>query len=59
VFSVDFRYYDTDTSKAECFLLTSDLRGGSNGTSPGLSHWCSPTFIVATKFDLTVLTNVK
>ncbi len=59
VFSVDFRYYDTDTTKQECFALTSDLRGGSNGTSPGQSHWCSPTFIVATKFDLTVLTNVK
>jgi uncharacterized protein (TIGR02001 family) len=59
VFSVDLRYYDTDTSKQECFALTSDLRGASNGTSPGLSHWCSPTFIVATKFDLTVLTNVK
>jgi len=59
VFSVDFRYYDTDTSKQECFTLTSDLRGASNGTSPGQSHWCSPTFIVATKFDLTVLTNVK
>jgi uncharacterized protein (TIGR02001 family) len=59
VFSVDLRYYDTDASKAECFALTSDLRGASNGTSPGQSHWCSPTFIVATKFDLTVLTNVK
>jgi Bacterial protein of unknown function (Gcw_chp) len=59
VFSVDLRYYDTDTSKQECFALTSDLRGATNGTSPTQSHWCSPTFIVATKFDLTVLTNVK
>ena len=59
VFSVDFRYYDTDTTKQECFALTSDLRGATGGTSPGQSHWCSPTFIVATKFDLTVLTNVK
>jgi len=59
VFSVDFRYYDTDTTKQECFTLTSDLRGATNGSSPGLSHWCSPTFIVATKFDLTVLTNLK
>jgi uncharacterized protein (TIGR02001 family) len=59
VFSVDLRYYDTDASKQECFLLTSDLRGASGGTSPNQSHWCSPTFIVATKFDLTVLTNVK
>jgi uncharacterized protein (TIGR02001 family) len=59
VFSVDFRYYDTDTSKFECFQLTSDLRGATGGGSPNQSHWCSPTFIVATKFDLTVLTNVK
>ena len=59
VFSVDFRYYDTDTTKEQCFALTSDLRGAAGGTSPGQSHWCSPTFIVATKFDLTVLTNVK
>jgi uncharacterized protein (TIGR02001 family) len=59
VFSVDFRYYDTDTTKQECFALTSDLRGASDGNTPGASRWCSPTFIVATKFDLTVLTNVK
>jgi uncharacterized protein (TIGR02001 family) len=60
VFSVDLRYYDTDTTKHECFLLTSDLRGLTGGTSaPGTSRWCSPTFIVATKFDLTVLTNLK
>jgi hypothetical protein len=60
VFSVDLRYYDTDTTKEECFTLTADLRGLSGGTNPaGQSRWCSPTFIVATKFDLTVLTNVK
>jgi uncharacterized protein (TIGR02001 family) len=60
VFSLDLRYYDTDTTKEECFLLTSDLRGMTGGTNPvGQSRWCSPTFIVATKFDLTVLTNVK
>ena len=60
VFSVDLRYYDTDTSKQECFALTSDLRGLTGGTNPaGQSKWCNPTFIVATKFDLTVLTNVK
>ena len=59
VFTLDFRYYDTDLSKENCLLLTSDLRGLSDGTSPGQSKWCNPTFIVATKFDLTVLTNVK
>jgi len=60
VFSVDFRYYDTDTSKQECFALTSDLRGLTGGSNAAnTSKWCNPTFIVATKFDLTVLTNVK
>jgi uncharacterized protein (TIGR02001 family) len=60
VFSVDFRYYDTDATKSECFVLTGDLRGMNGGTTAiGTSNWCSPTFIVATKFDLTVLTNVK
>jgi len=60
VFTLDLRYYDTDASKAECFVLTGDLRGLTGGTNvPGQSKWCNPTFIVATKFDLTVLTNVK
>jgi uncharacterized protein (TIGR02001 family) len=59
VFTLDFRYYDTDLSKGECLVLTADLRGMVDGTSPGQSKWCNPTFIVATKFDLTVLTNVK
>ena len=60
VFTLDLRYYDTDATKEECFLLTSDLRGMNGGTNPiGQSKWCNPTFIVSTKFDLTVLTNVK
>jgi len=60
VFTLDLRYYDTDASKEECFLLTSDLRGMTGGTNTvGQSKWCNPTFIVSTKFDLTVLTNVK
>jgi uncharacterized protein (TIGR02001 family) len=60
VFTVDFRYYDTDATKEECFLLTSDLRGNVGGTNPvGQSRWCGAAFVVATKFDLTVLTNVK
>jgi len=60
VFTLDLRYYDTDLTKAECFIVTSDLRGMNGGTNPiGQSKWCSPTFIAATKFDLTVLMNVK
>jgi hypothetical protein len=60
VFTLDFRYYDTDATKEECFLLTSDLRGLNGGTNPiGQSKWCNSAFVVSTKFDLTVLTNVK
>jgi uncharacterized protein (TIGR02001 family) len=59
VFTLDFRYYDTDATKAECFLLTSDLRGLSGGTNPlGTSKWCNSAFVVSTKFDLTALTNL-
>jgi uncharacterized protein (TIGR02001 family) len=60
VFTLDLRYYDTDTTKQECFALTSDLRGVVGGSNPvGQSKWCNSSFVVSTKFDLTVLTNVK
>jgi uncharacterized protein (TIGR02001 family) len=60
VFTLDLRYYDTDTTKEECFLLTSDPRGTFGGGNPlGTSKWCNSAFVVSTKFDLTVLTNVK
>jgi hypothetical protein len=60
VFTLDLRYYDTDTSKEECFALTGDLRGLAGGSNPiGQSKWCNSSFVVSTKFDLTVLTNVK
>jgi hypothetical protein len=60
VFTLDLRYYDTDASKEECFALTGDLRGLAGGSNPiGQSKWCNASFVVSTKFDLTVLTNVK
>jgi uncharacterized protein (TIGR02001 family) len=59
VFTLDFRYYDTDASKEECLTLTSDLRGLTGGTTPGQSKWCNSAFVVSTKFDLTVLSNLK
>jgi uncharacterized protein (TIGR02001 family) len=59
VFTLDFRYYDTDASKEECLALTSDLRGLTGGSSPNQSKWCNSAFVVSTKFDLTVLTNLK
>jgi hypothetical protein len=66
VFTLDFRYYDTDLSKSDCNVLTSDHTAGlalSNVTTinpSGLgSRWCGAAFIVALKADLTLNTNVK
>jgi uncharacterized protein (TIGR02001 family) len=60
VFTLDLRYYDTDASKAECFVLTGDLRGVTGGTNTlGTSNWCDQRFVVTGKFDLTVLSNLK
>jgi uncharacterized protein (TIGR02001 family) len=60
VFTLDFRYYDTDATKAECFVLTGDLRGLTGGTNPaGQSKWCNSAFVVTSKFDLTALANLK
>jgi len=50
--TLDLRYYDTDASKEECFVLTGDVRGVNNGT--GQSNWCSATFIAKLSFDTTL-----
>ena len=66
VFTLDFRYYDTDLTRANCNVLTSDHTATfspSNITSinpSGLgSSWCGSTFVVKAAFDLTVNTNLK
>jgi hypothetical protein len=66
VFTLDFRYYDSDLSKAECNVLTSDHTAGfaigniTTANPSGLgSSWCGARFIVALKADLTVNTNLK
>ena len=48
----DLRYYDTNLSKEQCFVLTGDLTGGLSGridavTNPEgrISNWCSATFV--------------
>jgi uncharacterized protein (TIGR02001 family) len=48
----DLRYYDTNLSKEQCFVLTGDLNGGLGGridavTNPEgrTSNWCSATFV--------------
>ena len=50
--TLDLRYYDTDATPAECFALTSDIRGVNNGT--GTSKWCSDAYIAKLSFDTTL-----
>jgi len=62
VMTVDFRYYDTNLSKANCNVLTSDHTASFRGASAvtlanpsGLSsNWCGAAFIVNLSFDTTV-----
>ncbi|MBI3435031.1 MAG: hypothetical protein HY056_08125 [Proteobacteria bacterium] len=66
VFSLDFRYYDTDLSKANCNVLTGDHTATFNAANitalnpSGLgSKWCNAAFIVSFKADLTLNTNIR
>jgi uncharacterized protein (TIGR02001 family) len=49
VFTLDLRYYDTDLSKVNCNILTSDQTG--NGVT---STWCGPSFVAKLSFDMTL-----
>jgi uncharacterized protein (TIGR02001 family) len=54
VFTLDLRYYDTDLSKQNCNILTSDQ------TSNGLeSSWCGSSFVAKLSFDLTLGSSLK
>ena len=63
VFTLDFRYYDTDLNKGDCNAFTSDhtATGVSstpiNPGGPG-SKWCGATFIVKLSVD-TALSALK
>jgi hypothetical protein len=65
VFTLDFRYYDTDYSKGDCNAFTSDhtarFTGDFTPINPGGfgSNWCSASFVVTGKFDLTAMANLK
>jgi len=59
IFNLDLRYYDTNLSKENCFVLTGDPNARPGGavdlvTNPeGLtSRWCSATFVVKASFAL-------
>jgi uncharacterized protein (TIGR02001 family) len=64
VFTLDFRYYDTNLSKANCNAFTSDHTAKFSGDFSAInptgvgSNWCSQTFVVKLSSDLT-LANLK
>jgi len=72
VFTLDFRYSDTNLSKGDCNAFTSDFsaRGNINGTNLGTfvtpinptgvgSNWCGAAGIVKLSADLTAMSNLK
>jgi hypothetical protein len=65
VFTLDFRYYDSDLNPGDCNAFTSDhtatFTGDFTPINPGGfgSHWCGEAFIVAGKIDLTASANLK
>jgi uncharacterized protein (TIGR02001 family) len=59
IFNLDMRYYDTNLTKENCFVLTGDPNARPGGavdlvTNPeGLtSRWCSATFVAKISFAL-------
>lgn len=65
VFSLDLRYYDTDLNPGDCNAFTSDqtarFTGDFTPINPGGfgSNWCSATFVVSGRFDLTAMASLK
>jgi len=53
--TADVRYHDTNLSKSNCFLLTSDPGGINRGNAGGgyTSNWCNPTVVGTLSFDIT------
>jgi uncharacterized protein (TIGR02001 family) len=54
VFTLDFRYSDTNLSKADCNLFTGDFTATAAG-----SKWCGAAGIVKLSADLTAMTSLK
>jgi uncharacterized protein (TIGR02001 family) len=65
VFTLDFRYYDTNLNKGDCDAFTSDHTARELGNVTAInpsgfgSTWCSTSFVVTGKFDLTAMANLK
>lgn len=65
VFTMDFRYIDTDLNRGDCNAFTSDHTARFDGSfttaNPGGfgSGWCGATFVARGSVDLTVFSNLK
>jgi hypothetical protein len=64
-FTLDLRYFDTNLTKAECNVFTSDHtstfdQGSVTNLNPGglASNWCSAAFVAKLSFA-TNLSNIK
>lgn len=55
VLTLDIRYVDTDLTKQDCNLFTSDF----TASAAGGSRWCGATGIVKLSADLTAMQNLK
>jgi hypothetical protein len=66
VFTLDLRYYDSDLTRAECNVFTSDqtatfAAGNVTAQNPGGlgSNWCGASFIAKLSTSIDVATNLK
>jgi len=53
--TIDVRYHDTDLTRTDCFVLTSDPKGirAVTGGGRGTSNWCGAAFIATLSVDFT------
>jgi len=49
--TLDLRYHDTNLSKSECYVNTTDPSGLANGSAR--SNWCGAAFVATLSFDVT------
>ena len=65
VFTLDFRYTDTNLSKGDCNAFTSDHTASGVATTPinpfpaPGSNWCGSAFIAKFSVDMTAVANLK
>jgi uncharacterized protein (TIGR02001 family) len=57
VVTFDLRYYDTNLTRAQCFVVGGDPNGVTSGS--GTSKWCDATVVAKLSFDMTLNNNIK